>query len=50
MLEHAFEGKATLLMDRVGLRKTMQVISMITCLIYYRTYYTQKGNYPGHFS
>lgn len=38
-----------LLMDRAGLSKMMQVIGMISCLIYYHTYYVQKDTYPGHF-
>lgn len=49
VLKHACKGKATLLMDRVGLRKMMQAIGTITCLVYYHTYYAQKGDYPNHF-
>lgn len=49
MLEHAFEGKATLLMDGVGLGKTMQAIGAIACLAYYRAHYAKKGDYPGYF-
>jgi len=49
MLENVFDGKATLLMDGVGLGKTMQAVGTIACLSYYHEYYQQKGDYPGHF-
>lgn len=49
MLENAFDGKATLLMDGVGLGKTMQAVGTIACLSYYRVYYGKKGDYPCHF-
>ena len=45
MLEQAFEGKLVLLMDGVGLGKTMQVLGAICCLAYYRQVYDAKGKF-----
>lgn len=49
MLERAFEGKPILLMDGVGLGKTLQVLGAITCLAWYKEYYEQNKGFPGHF-
>lgn len=50
MLLQLFEGKPTLLMDSVGLGKTMQVVGVIALLVYFREYKTANGVYPGGFS
>lgn len=50
MLLQAFEGKSTLLMDAVGLGKTLQVVGVIAMLAYYREAKAQTGDYPGGFS
>lgn len=49
MLERAFEGKPVLLMDGVGLGKTLQVLGTIACLSFYRNYYSAHKKFPGHF-
>ena len=50
MLQQTFEGKSTLLMDAVGLGKTLQVVGVIALLAYYREVKKATGEYPGHFS
>ncbi|KAI5988912.1 hypothetical protein EDC04DRAFT_2614443 [Pisolithus marmoratus] len=50
MLERTFEGKPVLLMDGVGLGKTLQVLGTIACLAYYSRMYTEKGTFPGDFA
>lgn len=49
MLEHAFDGKPVLLMDGVGLGKTLQAIGIIVCLAWHRSYYDAQKNFPGFF-
>ena len=49
MLERAFDGKPVLLMDGVGLGKTLQVIGMIACLVFYHESFKKAGKFPGHF-
>lgn len=48
-VSNAFAGKAILLMDAVGLGKTIQVIATIAILTYYREYYDAHGKFPGAF-
>ncbi|KIO00769.1 hypothetical protein M404DRAFT_151725 [Pisolithus tinctorius Marx 270] len=50
MLERVFEGKPILLMDGVGLGKTLQVLGVIACLAYYRYVYAKKKAFPGDFA
>ena len=50
MLERAFEGKAVLLMDGVGLGKMLQVIGTVACLAFYRESFKKHGTFPGNFS
>ncbi|KAI6144170.1 P-loop containing nucleoside triphosphate hydrolase protein, partial [Pisolithus thermaeus] len=50
MLERTFEGKPVLLMDGVGLGKTLQVLGTIACLAYYSHVYKEKGTFPGDFA
>lgn len=50
MLERAFNNKNVLLMDEVGLGKTMQIVGMIAILTSFREYYEEKGHFPGAFS
>ena len=44
-----FEGDPVLLMDAVGLGKTMQVVGVIALLDFYRTHKQTKGHFPGWF-
>ncbi|KZT17921.1 hypothetical protein NEOLEDRAFT_1081787, partial [Neolentinus lepideus HHB14362 ss-1] len=50
MLEHLFAGRAVLLMDGVGLGKTLQSLGVITCLVMYQEYHQRHKEYPGCFS
>ena len=50
MITNAFEGKPVLLMDEVGVGKTLQVIATILMLANFRDYYDQNHNFPGSFS
>lgn len=50
MLDSLFDGKPLLLMDSVGLGKTMQVVGVMALLVYFREYKTHHGVYPGAFS
>ena len=38
-----------LLMDEVGLRKTLQVIGTIVCLAFYHKSFKKHGTFPGNF-
>jgi SNF2 family DNA or RNA helicase len=49
MVQNAFAGKPVLLMDAVGLGKTIQVIAVIAVLSWYREYYDQHNRFPGAF-
>ncbi|KAG1836505.1 P-loop containing nucleoside triphosphate hydrolase protein [Suillus subalutaceus] len=47
MVKNAFEGKPILLMDDVGLGKTIQVTALIALLAFYREFYTIHNCFPG---
>lgn len=49
MLQRIFENKPVLLMDGVGLGKTMQAVGAIACLTYYRKHFEVKKQFPGDF-
>ena len=49
MMLNFFDGKPTLLMDEVGLGKTMQVVGVIALLDYYRSYFAVHDKFPGQF-
>jgi hypothetical protein len=49
MLDHAFKGKPILLMDEVGLGKTLQVVGVIAVLAFYRAFHDENGRFPGAF-
>jgi hypothetical protein len=50
MLMNAFAGKSILLMDGVGLGKTIQSSTFVVSLAYYRGYYAAHATFPGVFS
>lgn len=50
MLTAAFEGHSMLLMDEVGMGKTMQMVIVFAVLEYFREYYKKHGQFPGSFS
>lgn len=49
MVENAFSGKPVLLMDGVGLGKTIQMAGFIAVLSWYRDYFATHGRFPGKF-
>ncbi|CAL1698687.1 unnamed protein product [Somion occarium] len=49
MLKNAFEGHPLMLMDEVGLGKTLQVIGVMAMLAHYRSFYAKHNEYPGWF-
>lgn len=49
MLKMAFEGKPILLMDEVGVGKTLQVVGVVAMLAYYRKFWNDEHDYPGMF-
>lgn len=49
MVHNAFEGLPVLLMDGVGLGKTIQVAAVIAVLTYYREFYAAHDHFPGCF-
>lgn len=50
ILERTFNGEPVLLMDGVGIGKTLQVVGAIACLAYYHRYYSKNNHFPGIFS
>lgn len=50
LLDSAFNGKNILLMDEVGLGKTMQVAGVVALVTYFREFYAEKKDFPGAFS
>jgi hypothetical protein len=49
MLQRAFMGLPILLMDEVGLGKTLQVTAVFAVLSYYRDFYSKNKSFPGTF-
>lgn len=49
MIENAFLGKPALLMDEVGLGKTLQVAAFTAIMTYYREHYEAHQSFPGDF-
>jgi hypothetical protein len=47
MIQRAFEGKPVLLMDEVGLGKTLQIAGTLATLAFYREYYAVHERFPG---
>lgn len=49
MARNAFSQKPVLLMDEVGLGKTIQVAAFIAVMAYYREYFVKHSVFPGEF-
>lgn len=49
MMQNAFAGKSVLLMDEVGLGKTLQAAAVTAILAFYREAKKETGKFPGHF-
>ncbi|KAG1863891.1 P-loop containing nucleoside triphosphate hydrolase protein [Suillus subluteus] len=43
-------GRPVMLMDGVGIGKTMQAVGLIACLAHYREHYRKHGKFPGKFA
>ncbi|KAH9828575.1 P-loop containing nucleoside triphosphate hydrolase protein [Rhodofomes roseus] len=50
MLDNYLRGDPTLLMDGVGVGKTMQVVGVVCCLAFFHAHYAQHGHFPGKFA
>lgn len=50
MIDNFFADKPTLLMDDVGLGKTLQVTGFFATLAFYRDHHEKNGCFPGRFS
>ncbi|KAG2134716.1 P-loop containing nucleoside triphosphate hydrolase protein [Suillus cothurnatus] len=50
MIDRALLGEPVMLMDGVGLGKTMQAVGVIVCLAHYHDYYKMYGMFPGKFA
>ena len=47
MVTNCFQGRPVLLMDNVGIGKTLQVVGLVSVLTYFREYFAQHGRFPG---
>lgn len=50
LMERCIEGEPVMLMDEVGVGKTMQIVGAIALYAIYREYFAMHGKFPGHFS
>ena len=49
MLINVFESKPVLLMDEVGLGKTIQIMGLICMINYFRDFFDKHRKFPGYF-
>ena len=49
IMHHVIEGKPLLLMDQVGVGKTLQIVGAITTYALFHRYYQANGKFPGEF-
>lgn len=49
MLQRGFDRQPVLVMDGVGIGKTLQAIGLIACLAFYRNHFEKHGHFPGIF-
>ena len=49
IMRHAIKGKPLLLMDQVGVGKTMQIIGAITTYVLFHSFYEAHKKFPGEF-
>ncbi|KAG1785036.1 P-loop containing nucleoside triphosphate hydrolase protein [Suillus plorans] len=50
LIDRFLDGKPVMLMDGVGVGKTMQAVGLIACLAHYKEHYRKHGKFPGKFS
>ncbi|KAG1838889.1 P-loop containing nucleoside triphosphate hydrolase protein [Suillus subluteus] len=49
LIDRFLDGKPVMLMDGVGVGKTMQAVGLIACLAHYKEHYRKHGKFPGKF-
>jgi hypothetical protein len=49
LTDRVLDGKPVMLMDGVGIGKTLQAVGLIACLAHYREHYRKHGKFPGKF-
>jgi hypothetical protein len=49
LIDRFLDGKPVMLMDGVGVGKTMQAVGLIACLAHYKEHYKKHGKFPGKF-
>ncbi|KAG2366148.1 hypothetical protein BDR07DRAFT_1373763 [Suillus spraguei] len=50
LIDRVLDCKPVMLMDGIGVGKTMQAVGLIACLAHYREYYRKHGKFPGKFA
>ncbi|KAG2335631.1 hypothetical protein BDR05DRAFT_898054 [Suillus weaverae] len=50
LIDRVLDGRLVMLMDGVGVGKTMQAVGLIACLAHYREHYRKHGKFPGKFA
>ncbi|KAG1793331.1 P-loop containing nucleoside triphosphate hydrolase protein [Suillus plorans] len=50
LVDRALDDEPVMLMDGVGVGKTMQAVGLIACLAHYREHYRKHGKFPGKFA
>jgi hypothetical protein len=49
LIDRVLDGRPVMLMDGVGVGKTMQAVGLIACLAHYMEHYRKRGKFPGKF-
>lgn len=49
LMRHVIRGRPLLLMDEVGVGKTMQIVGMLSLYPVYRQFWLKEGHFPGAF-
>ncbi|TBU56480.1 hypothetical protein BD310DRAFT_768052, partial [Dichomitus squalens] len=49
MMRQLIEGRPLLLMDQVGIGKTLQVVGTLCMYVAFRRHFARYGRFPGHF-
>lgn len=49
IMDRMFEGKPVLVMDNVGVGKTIQGVGVITLYAFFRAFFETRGHFPGKF-
>ncbi|KAG2057258.1 hypothetical protein BDR06DRAFT_878362, partial [Suillus hirtellus] len=50
LIDRFLDGKLVMLMNGVGVRKTMQAVGLIACLAHYKEHYRKHRKFPGKIS